>query len=743
MVCNCIRTPAQCPSASGLTADVTSSCSVCALVMVVSTQKRVSGVHCKTCRCVPVPQAFRARDADYEEGPNFNFRKQRQRKRRKIGSAGQSMMLEKYQDDVRLESRSLAKSTAEILGQGNENEQEAAAKVRDSSRGGLRAFEADMGSEGNDAASQRNWIVAGNDASSSDEAQQPDQEAFQDNATTVYVAGSACVANDDPMEAVRKQGGGETGRSVQRSRESHRSEIEESVFETAVSDSSTTGATVFDEEEDGEDDEHDFVEGINFRWEHAEIDRGAQTDDDNAAVLAIQTCGSTNLNMETCSSANNVSVPRMSNDVWSGISSTSTTTASPYLTPPRAPSCALISPGEALSINNRLTIEASARRSSLHTYRPKTMSTWITHARSATVNSVMQTLQGWLRAARHHGRSSQHLEVPPLVRSSPATAATADDLALAVRAFRLCERATAICGQAVLCRRLCYANLYRLNERAREQSVQGLGCRSQLFNICYPEFARPDGNLKALTGEARTALSRLSRDIHFGGAICHFADRFPCAEAILLLQPSIPDRFLRKLTAAQLDAWADMVLSMVEPTRHILGCLWKATTMIVNQAIDLQTHLFPLEHVLLDGSWFIDFGTTYPSSTSVEHLLTPVLCNSSRHVKMQTNPASKESTAYLSGPSLMDTPAWPSSPAPVVRHRAWCCTGEVDVGSPATDSSGSEPCIERRNEGGRTTEMPDLEMPSSVYGGRNIWEESDSFSQAVGEVNQCARDPAS
>ncbi|USW59768.1 hypothetical protein Slin15195_G130870 [Septoria linicola] len=377
----------------------------------------------------------------------------------------------------------------------------------------------------------------------------------------------------------------------------------------------------------------------------------------------------------------------------------------------------------------------------------KLMSTWTAHAQSATVHGLVQTLQAWLRVARnqqqqqqqHCDLSFQRLELPPLVDQA-ATAGVSDDLAVAVRAFRICERATAIGSQAVLCRRLCYANLYRLNERTREQVVQGSGCRTQLFQLCYPEFANRDGTLNNLTHEARTALRRLGRDIHLGGTICRFADRFSCPEAAILLQPAIPDRFLRKLTATQLDYWAEMVRRVATPTSHDLHFLWKATAMLINQTVDLRSYCFPLEHVRFDGSGYVDINTNRLAQASFEHLLTPVPLVSVWHAGPDIDrpfPASMEHLSILPALDVPQPPIQSSRPMRDAGERDLQVTGSVITGGFATHMSwdGSGHCVvEEEREQDGCHNPPDPELPSSVFKDRGIWEENDEFRQALGYV---------
>ena len=303
-------------------------------------------------------------------------------------------------------------------------------------------------------------------------------------------------------------------------------------------------------------------------------------------------------------------------------STTSTTTTSSPLT--------TVSAVEALEPEDWLVAEASARGVSLDR-SSKTLAIWIKHAQLATIHGVMETLQTWLRVARQEinaqtpGCSRPRFELPELVSSASGcndSSSSDDDLVIAVRAFRMCERATVVGGQAVLCRRICCANLYRLNERVRGHSERGWGSRGVLFRLCYPQFAGED--LHNLTGEARTALSRLDRDIHFGGALCRFADRGPCPEALLLLQPLIPDRFLRKLTASQWHLWTDLVNRIAPMPSTILRCLWQATFMIVNQTIDLRSYRFPLENVRCGGIWSTDVEIHRAFAPGIERLLTPV-----------------------------------------------------------------------------------------------------------------------
>jgi hypothetical protein len=381
--------------------------------------------------------------------------------------------------------------------------------------------------------------------------------------------------------------------------------------------------------------------------------------------------------------------------------------------------------------------EASVRGIALHP--PKIITTWIQHAQQATVHGAVQNLQAWLRVARQNpqqgGGAPLRLEMPEFA-SSPANAAVIDDLALAVSMFHTCERATAVCGGALLCRRLCYANLYRLNERARQQSGQGWGSRNQLFRLCYPEYAPSDGDLTNLKGEARTALTRLSRDLHFGQVICRFAARGPCPEAMLLLQPTIPDRFLRKLTAPQLDLWADLVYHRENSTSHIFRCLWRATAMIVNQTVDLHSYHFPLEHVRAEGSYYVDTATNRPCHPSIEDLLTPIPLGSPWHLPLATNGSCPALIERLSIPLASDEERptqsmhaadeggrldtdQPSAESPALSlHRSpWCSTEKAATTSDIDDQA-----------------MVNLDAPSFAFGCADIWAEHDQFQQDLREL---------
>jgi hypothetical protein len=273
-----------------------------------------------------------------------------------------------------------------------------------------------------------------------------------------------------------------------------------------------------------------------------------------------------------------------------------------------------------------LMAEAYARGISL----PPNITAWIEYAKEATMQRAVQTLQAWLQTARQHlgTESMSQLELPePISREASLVLdrrVESRDLALAEKIFKSCERVQTLGGQAVLCQRLGYANLYRLNKRAKEQSDRKWGFREALFYRCYPEFG-PCRNLQTISGAARTALNRLSRNIHFGGTLCRFADHGPTPEGLLLLQPTIPDSFLRKLTAPHMDLWAEMVYRSANLSSGTLYCLWRAMSMIVNRSINLRSYRFPLEHVRVDGSKYIDLQTDCAFRGSIEDLLTPVL----------------------------------------------------------------------------------------------------------------------
>lgn len=282
------------------------------------------------------------------------------------------------------------------------------------------------------------------------------------------------------------------------------------------------------------------------------------------------------------------------------------------------------SPEVVASDNSKIWLvsEAQARGISLS---ESMVEHWYKYAKEATTLQAIKSLQEYLRFARQHldTESSNRIELPELLTTQQSPTYTdevaATDLALAEKTFRSCQRAKTIGNQAVLCQRLCLANLYRLNERAKAQNARSWGFRETLFRCCYPEFTE-SGDLRSLTGTARTALNRMTRDIHFGAKICRFSDRGPTPEVVLLLQPAIPDTFLRKLTAPQMDLWADLVYRLASLNSGILRCLWDATFMVVNHAVDLSRYRFPLEKMTIE----VQCGMDTISQETIEALLRPV-----------------------------------------------------------------------------------------------------------------------
>lgn len=346
---------------------------------------------------------------------------------------------------------------------------------------------------------------------------------------------------------------------------------------------------------------------------------------------------------------------------------------------------------------------------------------WVRHAKEATVQRALQTLQTWLRLARQQQEtgSTYRCELPELLsaRTSPilGDGTRLGDLALAEKTVKDCDRATTIGGQAVLCRRIGYANLYRLNQRARKQSVQAWGFREILFHRCYPEFGYCS-DLQHLKGAARSALGRLTRDIHFGGSICRFLDRSPTPEAVLLLQPTIPDKFLRRLTATQMQLWADLVYRSSTLTSATLGYLWKATTLVMNHDVVPQSLIFPLEQVRFDGLRYVDLTTNQPFDGSIEDLLRPV--------SIPPHPFPLVSLNVRGGEGRNNY---------ILAENVKCGPSRSERSYPIGGGS-IEEC--QRHLGERDSVSCDL--PSTAYGGRSFWQMNDDFSHAVSAVQHIA-----
>ena len=140
---------------------------------------------------------------------------------------------------------------------------------------------------------------------------------------------------------------------------------------------------------------------------------------------------------------------------------------------PTSSSPPLSSPNEGLE--HWLVSEAHARDIPLPIAE---VATWVRHAKEATAQRALQTLQTWLRLARQQQETSSayRCELPELLsaRMSPVLGdrTRLGDLAFAKKTVKDYNRAMIIGGQAVLYRRISYAKLCHLNQRAREQSVQ-------------------------------------------------------------------------------------------------------------------------------------------------------------------------------------------------------------------------------------------------------------------------------
>jgi hypothetical protein len=167
-----------------------------------------------------------------------------------------------------------------------------------------------------------------------------------------------------------------------------------------------------------------------------------------------------------------------------------------------------------------------------------------------------------------------------------------------------------------------------------------------------------------------------------------------------------------------MQLWADLVYHSATWTSTILDRLWKATALVVNHDVALQSLSFPLEQVKIDGPLCLELGTNQPFRGSIEDLLTPVAVTSSPLLSFQLNVNGGEER---NDSSLTETVEGNS------RKRR--CTNLIDGGN-----------IEECQKYPGRMKLLSCDLPSEAYGGSSFWELNDDFRRAVSAAQHMISD---